>query len=69
MCIIPKDSFGNERKMKKGQCIDINELGPLALSNANKNLKNIYLFYSIFIQSIVPSMAYIVLAINSIRCM
>lgn len=57
MCIIPKDSFGNERKMKKGQCIDINELGPLALSNANTYSKSIYLFYPMFVLSIVLTIA------------
>uniref|UniRef100_A0A2S2N8U2 Immunoglobulin superfamily containing leucine-rich repeat protein 2 n=1 Tax=Schizaphis graminum TaxID=13262 RepID=A0A2S2N8U2_SCHGA len=56
LCIIPKDSFGNERQMKKGQCMDIGELGPLALNNANQNSKNIYLFYPMLILSMVKSL-------------
>ncbi|XP_026815822.1 chaoptin-like [Rhopalosiphum maidis] len=56
LCIIPKDSFGNERQMKKGQCMDIGELGPLALNNAKQNSKNIYLFYSMLILSMVKSL-------------
>lgn len=53
MCIVPKDSFGNERQMKKGQCMDIGELGPLALNDANQDSKNMYLLYSMLILSIV----------------
>lgn len=41
--------------MKKGQCMDIEKFGLLDLNNANKNSKNIYLFYLMLILSIVKT--------------
>uniref|UniRef100_A0A2S2R5K6 Chaoptin n=1 Tax=Sipha flava TaxID=143950 RepID=A0A2S2R5K6_9HEMI len=49
LCILAKDSFGVERQMKKGQCINIEELGPLALNSANQSSKKNYLFNSMFL--------------------
>jgi len=43
--------------MKKGQCMDIGELGPLALNNANQDFKNMYLFYSVLILLIVKTIS------------
>lgn len=41
--------------MKKGQCMNIMELGPLAVNKANQNYKHLYLFYSMLILSMVKT--------------
>lgn len=43
LCIVPKDSFGNERQIKKGQCVLTSKLN-LILNKAPQSSKNIYLF-------------------------
>lgn len=53
LCILPKDSFGNERQMKKHQCINIGRLGPLAFNNAGQNLRTVFLFYPMLMLSVM----------------
>lgn len=43
LCIVPKDSFGNERQIKKGQCVSTSKLNPI-LNKAPQSTRNIHLF-------------------------
>ncbi|XP_050439499.1 toll-like receptor 6 [Adelges cooleyi] len=38
LCILARNSFGQERQIKKSQCVDIGNLGPWNLSSATNNV-------------------------------
>ncbi|XP_050530520.1 chaoptin isoform X1 [Daktulosphaira vitifoliae] len=37
ICLLARNSFGQERQIKKAQCVDINDLGPWSVNNGSYN--------------------------------